>query len=41
VTIVYDGKVVHGDSIGQGGIIDPGDVHWMAAGVAPPRVPFP
>ena len=33
VTIVYDGEVVHRDSTGQGGIIGPGDVQWMTAGV--------
>jgi quercetin 2,3-dioxygenase len=32
VTIVYDGEVEHRDSIGQGGIIGPGDVQWMTAG---------
>jgi quercetin 2,3-dioxygenase len=33
VTIVYDGEVAHGDSAGFGGIIGPGDVQWMTAGV--------
>lgn len=32
VTIVYKGGVAHRDSIGQGGIIGPGDVQWMTAG---------
>ena len=31
VTIVYDGEVEHRDSIGQGGVIGPGDVQWMTA----------
>ncbi len=32
VTIVYDGEVEHRDSVGNGGIIGPGDVQWMTAG---------
>jgi quercetin 2,3-dioxygenase len=32
ITIVYDGEVVHSDSVGSGGIICPGDVQWMTAG---------
>jgi quercetin 2,3-dioxygenase len=32
VTIVYDGEVAHRDSIGQGGVVGPGDVQWMTAG---------
>jgi quercetin 2,3-dioxygenase len=32
VTIVYDGEVAHRDSMGDGGIIGPGDVQWMTAG---------
>jgi quercetin 2,3-dioxygenase len=32
VTIVYDGEVEHRDSMGEGGIIGPGDVQWMTAG---------
>lgn len=31
VTIVYDGQVEHKDSVGNGGIIAPGDVQWMTA----------
>ncbi|MFO0775178.1 MAG: pirin family protein [Nitrospiraceae bacterium] len=31
VTIVYDGKVAHRDSAGNGGVIGPGDVQWMTA----------
>lgn len=31
VTIVYDGEVEHRDSVGNGGIIGPGDVQWMTA----------
>ncbi|MGB3847182.1 MAG: pirin family protein [Sphingopyxis sp.] len=31
VTIVYDGEVEHRDSAGNGGVIGPGDVHWMTA----------
>jgi redox-sensitive bicupin YhaK (pirin superfamily) len=33
VTIVYEGEVEHRDSTGSGGIIGPGDVQWMTAGV--------
>jgi len=33
VTIVYEGEVAHRDSTGQGGVIGPGDVQWMTAGV--------
>jgi quercetin 2,3-dioxygenase len=32
VTIVYQGRVAHRDSTGQGGVIGPGDVQWMTAG---------
>lgn len=32
VTLVYQGEVAHHDSLGQGGIIGPGDVQWMTAG---------
>jgi quercetin 2,3-dioxygenase len=32
VTIVYNGEVAHSDSTGQGGVIGPGQVHWMTAG---------
>lgn len=31
VTIVYDGEVAHKDSVGNGGVIGPGDVQWMTA----------
>ncbi|MEQ5309947.1 MULTISPECIES: pirin family protein [Providencia] len=31
VTIVYDGEVAHHDSMGEGGVIGPGDVQWMTA----------
>jgi quercetin 2,3-dioxygenase len=33
VTIVYDGEVEHRDSTGKGGVIGPGEVQWMTAGV--------
>jgi quercetin 2,3-dioxygenase len=32
VTLVYDGEVAHRDSMGDGGVIGPGDVQWMTAG---------
>ncbi len=32
VTYMLDGKVEHGDSIGNQGVIGPGDVQWMSAG---------
>ncbi len=32
VTYMLDGKVEHGDSIGNEGVIGPGDVQWMTAG---------
>jgi quercetin 2,3-dioxygenase len=31
VTIVYQGEVAHRDSVGNGGVIGPGDVQWMTA----------
>ncbi len=31
VTLVYDGEVEHHDSLGNGGVIGPGDVQWMTA----------
>jgi redox-sensitive bicupin YhaK (pirin superfamily) len=31
VTIVYHGEVAHRDSVGNGGLIGPGDVQWMTA----------
>jgi quercetin 2,3-dioxygenase len=32
VTIVYQGEVAHRDSVGNSGVIGPGDVQWMTAG---------
>ena len=32
ITYVLQGKVEHGDSMGNSGIISPGDVQWMTAG---------
>lgn len=32
ITYMLDGSVEHGDSIGNEGIINPGDVQWMTAG---------
>ncbi len=32
ITYVLDGDVEHGDSLGNRGIISPGDVQWMTAG---------
>jgi redox-sensitive bicupin YhaK (pirin superfamily) len=32
ITYVLDGKVEHGDSMGNAGAIGPGDVQWMTAG---------
>lgn len=32
VTIVYDGKLAHRDSMGHSGVIGQGDVQWMTAG---------
>ncbi|HEY6620098.1 MAG TPA: pirin family protein [Steroidobacteraceae bacterium] len=31
VTIVYEGEVAHRDSVGNSGVIGPGDVQWMTA----------
>src|ERR1035438_6605145 len=31
VTIVYQGEVAHRDSVGNSGLIGPGDVQWMTA----------
>jgi redox-sensitive bicupin YhaK (pirin superfamily) len=31
VTIVYQGEVAHRDSVGNSGLIGPGDVQWMSA----------
>jgi redox-sensitive bicupin YhaK (pirin superfamily) len=31
VTIVYEGMVAHRDSVGNSGVIGPGDVQWMTA----------
>lgn len=32
VTLVYEGEVAHRDSMGEGGVVGPGDVQWMTAG---------
>jgi redox-sensitive bicupin YhaK (pirin superfamily) len=32
ITYMLYGKVEHGDSMGNSGVIDPGDVQWMTAG---------
>jgi len=32
ITYVLHGKVAHGDSMGNSGVIGPGDVQWMTAG---------
>ncbi len=32
ITYLLDGKVEHGDSMGNQGVIGPGDVQWMTAG---------
>ncbi|MDX2443342.1 MAG: pirin family protein, partial [Bacteroidales bacterium] len=32
VTYILEGKVRHGDSLGNNGIIESGDVQWMTAG---------
>ncbi len=32
ITYVLRGKVEHGDSLGNKGVISPGDVQWMTAG---------
>lgn len=32
VTFMLDGTVRHGDSLGNGGVIGPGDLQWMSAG---------
>ena len=32
ITYMLAGKVEHGDSMGNSGVIDPGDVQWMTAG---------
>lgn len=32
ITYVLDGRVEHGDSMGNSGVISPGDVQWMTAG---------
>lgn len=32
ITYMLDGEVEHGDSLGNGGLISPGDVQWMTAG---------
>lgn len=32
ITYMYNGRVEHGDSMGNSGVIHPGDVQWMTAG---------
>jgi redox-sensitive bicupin YhaK (pirin superfamily) len=32
ITYVLEGRVEHGDSLGNKGVIEPGDVQWMTAG---------
>ncbi|MDD1778147.1 MAG: pirin family protein [Candidatus Helarchaeota archaeon] len=32
ITYVLQGEIEHGDSMGNGGVIGPGDVQWMTAG---------
>jgi len=32
ITYILNGKVEHGDSLGNGGVIEAGDVQWMTAG---------
>ncbi len=32
ITYILDGEVEHGDSLGNRGVISPGDVQWMTAG---------
>src|SRR5512137_2345202 len=32
ITYVTAGRVAHGDSLGNAGVIGPGDVQWMTAG---------
>ena len=32
ITYMLDGRVEHGDSMGNKGVISPGDVQWMTAG---------
>lgn len=32
ITYVLHGEIEHGDSMGNGGVISPGDVQWMTAG---------
>jgi redox-sensitive bicupin YhaK (pirin superfamily) len=32
ITYILDGEVEHGDSLGNSGVIRPGDVQWMTAG---------
>jgi len=32
ITYILEGRVEHGDSIGNNGVISPGDVQWMTAG---------
>ncbi len=35
VTYMLEGRVEHGDSMGNKGVIGPGDVQWMTAGRYP------
>jgi redox-sensitive bicupin YhaK (pirin superfamily) len=32
VTVIFEGELEHGDSLGNRGLIGPGDVQWMTAG---------
>lgn len=32
ITLVLDGVLEHGDSLGNSGVLEPGDVQWMTAG---------
>jgi len=32
ITYILNGKIEHGDSLGNEGVIEPGDVQWMTAG---------
>ena len=32
ITYLFEGRVEHGDSMGNKGVIGPGDVQWMTAG---------
>lgn len=43
VTLVYQGAVAHRDSVGNSGVIGPGDVQWMTAarGIIHSEMPLP